>query len=280
MTKRLRGAILLACTVLAFTGTARASEVTSAQLRALAARAVAGDAGALTELSTVSAVDGQPAPIGALLQARSAGDLTARLRTLAATAAPAASPSAETARQQAAAILAARRFGDEPVANPSAGALDSLGRALSRLASDAPGGPVAFWGVVGAFVLVLTGWGVRRTMRRLEPLAAASATRAGIPADTPESLEKRAAEAERQGAFADAVRLRFRAGLLQLGSRKLIDYNPAVLTSDVAHRLHSPQFDALATSFERIAYGGATAGADDATAAREGWRALARERGR
>jgi hypothetical protein len=275
MTKRLGAATLIA--ILLPAAAARATEVSSAQLQALAGRAAGGDQVALSELRTVTTVDGQPARIAETLQSHGAQQLKDRLQTLA-TATPPTRLSPAAAQQQAAAILAGRRFSRAPVTDPVKSALDKLGRALGRLAGAAPGGPVAFWAVVAALILALTAVGVRRTVRRLDRTAAAAAQTTPT-ADTPDSLERRATEAEHEGAFADAVRLRFRAGLLRLGSRKLIDYNPAVLTSEVANRLHSPQFDALAASFERIAYGGAAAGASDAAAAREGWRALSGERG-
>jgi hypothetical protein len=279
MKKSLGCAALMACAAVCLSPAAHASEISSALLRALATQASAGDHAALAELRAVSAIDGQPARIGAALQTRSDAELTARLRTLAATGPPTRlSPAA--AQREASAILAAGRFDRAPLKNPVTTVFDKIGRALGRLARGAPGGPVAFWAVVGALVLALTAVGVRRMMRRLDPLAAATAARDVSAADTPEALERQAQEAEQRGAFADAVRLRFRAGLLALGSRKLIDYNPALLTSEVARRLHSPRFDALASSFERIAYGGAPAGAQDAAAARDGWHELARERRR
>jgi hypothetical protein len=277
--RRLGGAALLACTAVAFSTPALASEVSFAQLRALAARAAGGDQAALAELRAVSTVGGEPARIAAVLEAHSARQLTARLQTLAATGQP-ARPSPPAAQREAEAILSGRRFDKAPLKDPVQTVFDKIGHALGQLASDAPGGPVAFWVIVAVVILALTAAGVRRAMRRLDWHAAASAAREGIASQTPESLEREAQAAEAQGAFAEAVRLRFRAGLLLLGSRKLIDYNPAVLNSDVARRLHSPKFDALAGTFERIAYGGAAAGESDAAAAREGWRELARESGR
>ncbi len=107
-------------------------------------------------------------------------------------------------------------------------------------------------------------------------------TCATAPGEDPSALEQEAQAAEARGAFEHAVRLRFRAGLLRLGSRAAIEYRPSLLTAEVASRLHSPQFDSLAESFERIAYGGAGARSDDADAAREGWRSVLShaERGR
>jgi hypothetical protein len=45
----------------------------------------------------------------------------------------------------------------------------------------------------------------------------------------------------------------------------------------VARRLKSPQFDSLATNFERVAYGGVPASREDSDAAREGWRSVLSE---
>ena len=83
------------------------------------------------------------------------------------------SESAAAARRTAAEILSERRFGTAPLPNPVGSAFDKVGRWLGKLAAGAPGGPAVFWGVVAAIVLALTGVGVRRTMRRLDPLARA-----------------------------------------------------------------------------------------------------------
>jgi hypothetical protein len=124
-------------------------------------------------------------------------------------------------------------------------------------------------------VLIAALVGARRMMHGLDASAAAlAAAGIGPAAVDPAALEREAEHAEEGGAFATAVRLRFRAGLLRLGARHEIDYRPSLLTADIARRLRSPQFDALARSFERVAYGGLDADADDATAARDGWRAL------
>jgi hypothetical protein len=268
------GAIALAASlVLLLAAGARASALTAAQLHALAGRAAAGDARALAELRGVSTVDGQPVQIAQALNARTARQLSSRLVALA-DAGAGATQSPETAQRAAAAILASRRYRTAPVPDPVGTLLDKLARALSRLASGAPGGPVAFWGVVAIVVLALTALGVRRTMRRLDPPARARAASAEPAREDPASLEREALQAEARGAFSDAVRLRFRAGLLGLSAQQTIEYRPSLLTTDVARRLRSPQFDALAATFERVAYGGAAAAQEDATAAREDWKLL------
>jgi hypothetical protein len=262
---------LLALTLAA---AARATDVSAAQVRALAARAVAGDALALSALRGVTAVDGRQAQLGAALQAQTPQQLHSRLLTLSAAAGPGANTSPAQAQAIADQLLAGPRFQSQPVPDPLAGALRKLGRWLGSLAAGAPGGPGVFWGALAAVVLVLTGLGVRRTMRRLDP-AVRARTGAGAAAQpTPDSLRRDAQAAEAAGAFGDAVRLRFRAGLLALGEQQAIEYRPSLLTTDVARRLHSPQFDALASTFERIAYGGEPGAEADADAAREGWTAV------
>jgi hypothetical protein len=271
---RVSGLALTAVLSLLLPSLARATDLTAVQLQTLARRAATGDTLALAELRTVTSVDGRPAQLGALLDTGTPQQLHARLVTLSAGGDGSSGLSPGEAQRTAAALLDNQRFNTRPVPDPVGTLLDKLGRALGRLAARAPGGPALFWGVIAGIVLVLTAFGVRRTLRRLDPVARAAARSAAGADETPESLERDAQAAEAQGAFGDAVRLRFRAGLLLLSARKAIDYRPSLLTTDVSRRLHSPQFDALATTFERIAYGGAAGAEADATAAREGWKAL------
>jgi hypothetical protein len=272
--RRVATAALAASLALTLPPAAGATDVSSAQLQALAGRAAAGDALALSALRGVTAVDGRPAQVGAALEAQTAQQLRSRLVTLSAPTNPAANVEPGQAQATADQLLAAPRFQSQPVPDPLATALNKLGDWLGSLAAGAPGGPGLFWGVLAALVLALTGLGVRRMMRRLEP-AARARTRAGAADQpTPDSLRRDAQAAENAGAFGDAVRLRFRAGLLALGDQRAIEYRPSLLTTDVARRLHSAQFDALASTFERIAYGGEPGVESDAAAAREGWTAV------
>ena len=130
-----------------------------------------------------------------------------------------------------------------------------------------------FWGVLACAVLIVAILGTRRRLRRLTPAESGprGVRERGIE-QTPQSLEREAAAAEARGAFADAVRLRFRAGLLSLGTREVIEYRPSLRTAEVSRKLRSAEFDSLARTFERVAYGGSDAGAPDATASREGWK--------
>lgn len=276
------GAVLVTTIVVAaaLAPGAMAAGVSPARLRELAREATAGDPVALAQLRSVTSVGGAPADVDSAIGSGSAQQLRARLLVLsdAASVPGSSGSSAVQARQSAAVILAGRRFRGAIVADPIQRALQSLSRWIGSLAASAPGGPPVFWLVIGVLVLVLAAVGARRMMRRLEPAHHGRLTLSGDTREDPAALERDADEAEASGAFADSVRLRFRAGLLRLSS---IDYRASLLTGDVARRLHSPQFEALAASFDRIAYGDAPAGPADAQAAREGWkRVLAEPQGR
>ena len=285
MSRRARvAAALTALLALAVPAGAAAASVNSRQLHTLAARAAAGSSSALAQLRTVTAVDGRPAQIAASLNTGDAAQLQSRLAALSAgtsadtsagaNAGPSAADSTAAAQRRAAAILTASQYSKAPVPDPVNNALHDLAKALSRLANGTPGGPAVFWLVAGALVLGLATLGARRMLRRLDPVAQAAAAAARSAGEDPTALEQAAQAAEQRGAFGDAIRLRFRAGLLLLSARRAIEYRPSLLTADVAKRLRSPQFDALAASFERVAYGGAPAAESDAAAARDGWRAL------
>ncbi len=272
MIPRAGAAALLCVTTLAFAATP-ATATTASQVRLLAARAAAGDPQALGQLETVTQVDGRYVQIGAALSGATPSQLRSRLAALSG---PAAGPpvSSPAARQRAAAILAAARFRGQPLTDPLTRLFNKLGLLLARAAHGFVGGPLAFWGVLAGVVLVLAAFGARRMIRRLDPLRRERAARPATAVEDPHSLELAAEDAESRSAFAEAVRLRFRAGLLTLSSRGLIDYRPSLLTTEVARQLDSRQFDAIAARFERVAYAGAGADRDDAVAAREGWREL------
>ena len=89
--------------------------------------------------------------------------------------------------------------------------------------------------------------------------------------EDPAALERAADAAEREERWEEAVRLRFRAGLLRLDARRIVGYRPSLTTGEVRRALGSPAFDAVGRDFDAIAYGGRAAGPDDAGAARAGW---------
>jgi uncharacterized protein DUF4129 len=193
-----------------------------------------------------------------------------------------AGAAATLARDRARAILAESRFHSGPIPRPLHGLLHAVGRALesplqaleelvSSLAVDVPGGSTTVWAALAAGVLALTAAlaarGARRSLRDPTGGGAQGAARTLRARD----LERDATAAEAQERHGDAVRLRFRAGLMRLAELELVDGAPSMLNAEVARALDSEDFDRLARRFEQIAYGGREAGAEDVRVARREW---------
>jgi len=193
---------------------------------------------------------------------------------------------AALARGQARAILEQTRFHSGPIPRPLHGLLHAVGSALesplhaleelvSSLGALAPGGTTTVWAVLAAVVLALSTLlatrGARRALR--EPHGSGAAAGAGAPLRASD-LEREAAAAEAQGRNAEAVRLRFRAGLMRLAEHELIETAPSTLNAEVSRALRSERFDRLARSFEEIAYGGREADTEDVVASRREWSRL------
>jgi hypothetical protein len=190
---------------------------------------------------------------------------------------------AAQARRQASAILAESRFHVAPVPRPLHGALHAVGRALeapvnaieeavSSAGSVTPGGPVLLWAILAALVLSLAGvLSVRGARRALGEAAGEPGGERPLRAG---DLEREARAAELAGRHGDAVRLRFRAGLLGLAEAGRLEGAPSMLNMDVSRALDSERFDTLAYSFEEIAYGGRAAAAEDFEASQRAWSQL------
>jgi Domain of unknown function (DUF4129) len=193
----------------------------------------------------------------------------------------------DAARREAQHILSDRRFRSSSAPRPLRGPLRWLGdrlesvfRPVGRFLSSIP---LAVWLAIGAVVVALVVWVVVRAVRTRVPVAAKNAARRGASVDLredPDALEAAADAAERDGDLERAVRLRFRAGLLRLGSRGAIRYRPSVTTGEVRRTLQSTRFDDLAGTFEAVTYGGRTADAPDVAAARREWPQVLEESGR
>jgi hypothetical protein len=161
---------------------------------------------------------------------------------------------------------------------------DGAGRTLQRgveaINGAIPGGAWLVWallaGLVAWVTVKLVHAHVARSRRGGAHDDAGASTGRG---PSPRDLERDAGDAERAGRFADALRLRFRAGLLTLAQRGVIERRPSLRSAEVSSALHSERFDALAQSFDEVVYGGRDADEQDAVEAREGWRdVLAQER--
>jgi hypothetical protein len=87
----------------------------------------------------------------------------------------------------------------------------------------------------------------------------------------PDQLERDAASAEAAGDLDQAIRLRFRAGLLRLDRVGAIRFRPSLTSSQVARTLRSHDFEELAATFDAVAYGGRAADVTDVTDARDRW---------
>lgn len=195
-------------------------------------------------------------------------------------------PDPALARRQAHAILAERRFHLVPIPRPLHGVLHAIGSALASpvraleelVAGIARGGHVGtglVWGVLAAVVLATGAAIATRYARRAlsNPQTRATASAEGTPASA-RDLDRAAEEAERAGQFAEAVRLRFSAGLQRLAERELVEPLTAIPNAEVGRWLDSDRFDRLARDFDEIVYGGRPAGAGDAQRARAGWQGL------
>jgi hypothetical protein len=183
----------------------------------------------------------------------------------------------DEARRVAREILNGRQYRSSPAPRPLRkqldwigdrvhGVIDWFGRAFSHLPSGIALG-VATTAITLAIVYIVMrtrGRGNADTRRRSQV----------IGPDTPESpdeLERAADDAERDGRLDEALRMRFRAGLLRLGNRGAIRYRPSVTTNEVRRVLGSETFEELARTFEGVAYGGHDAATTDVDTARREW---------
>jgi uncharacterized protein DUF4129 len=211
------------------------------------------------------------------------GRLAAAVVAALALAAPATAPAQDAtspaeARRQAREILDERRFHGADLPRPFAGPLEWLGDRLEPvldwfddLGEEVPGGPFTLWLILSCAVIALAGRITTTSIGR-RAIAIERARAAALPkAEDPHALERAADRAERDGDWELAVRLRFRAGLLRLDRRRVIEYRPSLTTGEVARAVSSPAFSEVGERFDAIAYGGRPAEREDAEHARRGW---------
>jgi hypothetical protein len=265
---------------------ARAEDVSGAELRVLAARAI-DDPAALQRLRGVDSVDGRPADLATALEGASGDDLRARLEALAQDAAPRRGGDPTTARDQARDIVAGRRFSPPEVPGPFRGVLERLADWLApvldlipALDDLVPGGRPVVWVLLVLLVGGVAALLAARTLRgrTAEGRARRAATGSTAVSEDPDALDRRAREAAERGEHELALRLGFRAGLARLDRHGVIELRPSLSTGDVARALHSPQFDRTAARFDEVVYGRRPAAAGDVTAARAAWSAVLTDR--
>ena len=187
-------------------------------------------------------------------------------------------PIARVARAQAREILQDRRFRGSGVPRPFQGIVRWLGERLQPvadffddLAVRIPGGQAVLFALLGGLVLLVAGLLARGSISRRAAAAARAARARSAVREDPDELEREADRAAAAGEWETAVRLRFRAGLLRLDARDLIEYRPSLTTSEVANTIVSPTFIRVGADFDAIAYGGRPAAEADEAASREGW---------
>jgi hypothetical protein len=115
----------------------------------------------------------------------------------------------------------------------------------------------------------------RRSRRILKERHRADVRRRVDPSD----LERAADEAERNGELEEALRLRFRAGLLRLERANVIAFHESMTSGDVARQLRSQEFDRIANTFDEVVYGRRPPESLDLRGARDGWPRVLQEAG-
>jgi hypothetical protein len=270
--------LLVVVAVVALAGPAGATDVSPERLRGLAARART-DPGALAELRRVDSVAGTPVDVERLLSGAEGTALEARLRVLTAAGGARSDGHAGAARREAHEILGQRRFEERGTPRPFREPLEwlrdwlrsAVEPVVSRIAPHVPGGRSTVWLVLAVIVVAAAALLSARVVRGR---AAEAATRARAevagPLD-PRVLEREADEAERRGELEEALRLRFRAGLVRLQRAEAIPARDSLTSGEVARRLRSSDFDRVAATFDEVVYGRRRPEPADVQSSRAAW---------
>ncbi len=235
---------------------------------------------------------GPAAAVAAPVGLHTAAAAPVGLRTAAA--APPAVIDPDRAREQARDVLAQRRFQGSELPSPLRGVRERIGDALRRgggpfeaaynwIAGWFPGGPPALITLLaGAIVAGTAALVTRSAARRRQAAGGGGALALGADAARQPSaarLRRQADDAERRGDLDAAVRLRFRAGLVELHTRELIELRPALTNHELLRAVPSATLADLVDGFEAVAYGGRDAEAEDVARARDGWPRVVEEAG-
>jgi hypothetical protein len=276
-----RAALACALACVCWPAVAQGAAATAAEVRALAA-AAQRDRATLERLRALDVIDGRPARLGEALRGTDE-EVRARLQALAQrpTAGAAVEPAA--ARAQARQVLDQRRFQGTKVPAPLRDvrerigeALRSLGRpfedAFRWLANAIPGGSPVLWALLATLVLGAAAFLAGRAGRRRDRAAADGAAEGDAQElISAAALLEEAVRAERRGELEEALRLRFRAGLVELDDRNLIELRPALTNRELLGVVSSETLAELVDGFEAVAYGGRAADEEDLRSARDGW---------
>ncbi len=277
---------LVACCVLA-PSPAAATDVTAEELARLAGRAHS-DTGALAELRQVTSVGGAPVDVASALEGAQGERLRSRLNVLAEQRESTTPLGPEQERSEAREVLSQRRYREQEVPRPLAGVLAFLGRLLEPvgdafttafrfLARLLPGGDSSVWTMLALLVVAGAAAVSLRLGGRRAQASAQDTSQSRLRSLDERALERTADAAAQAGDYGRAVRLRFLAGLLRLDKADAIIWRPSLITSEVEAKISSPEFEALARSFDEIVYGGRAAALEDSERARAGWQRVLQE---
>ena len=198
---------------------------------------------------------------------------------------PPVSPAA--ARRDARQVLERDRYQPRQVPRPFRGLLrwigdrldpviGPVGRFLAAVVAN-PAGAIA----VGLLVAVLAALGARLVIGRRTRVAVERQRGTGPPAlPDPAELLRRAEVAEAAGRLEEALRLRFRAGLLGLDRAGVLTYRPEATSGELVGDLRSETFSRLAATFDEVVYGERAAAPGDLESARAAWPRVLDEAGR
>jgi hypothetical protein len=155
-------------------------------------------------------------------------------------------------------------------------AINWFNRTVLGVGEDSTGGRFLFWTIITLIILIGAAFVASRlAKRRSASLAIERSTgRKEQEAESPEALELRAAAALERRQHEEAIRLYYRAGLIRLGRRGAIEYEPSLTSGEVADMIRLAVFDHIAQTFDGVAYGRRTSDADQVTAARADWEKL------
>jgi hypothetical protein len=282
--------VLVALILTALLGAAPAASAESAaQVRGLAEQAK-HDPNALERLKQVGEVEGTPVDFRTALDGASGPDLDRRLDEIgAATGGPSAEGAlgdpGESARRDAEAILAGRRFRPSEPPRPLAGVIHRLGQLLQPVLKPlgrllAPVGRllVHIWhnavlvGLLAMAVIAAAAvFSLLLIRRRGRAAIERSAGASGERALDARQLEREADKAEAAGDLERAVRLRFLAGVVRLDRAGALRYRPSLTIGEVVRTVPSHTLRTLAGDFEEIAYGGRPPAPDDVARAKADW---------
>lgn len=170
-----------------------------------------------------------------------------------------------------------RQLGDwlDPLLGPIGRFFGRIFEAIARW-WDQPVVPVIVVIVVIGLAVAVCVW----LINRRGAVAIGGGSKHEATSDDPAVLERAADQAEAAGHYPEAVRLRFRAGVLRLQNDGRIRRGRSTPTRAIGRQLKIQEFDRLGRTFDEVAYGHREASAADAADSKRDWQRVLAEAGR